>query len=263
MDDFDDLDDFDNISVDEKPVSTPSDKPSYDTSKWNKNKGNSGGFVKKTAPKRNIIGTTTIDVWNDDKIVAKELEPEKFKVDSKYVTIAMPSASFKISDEALKKIKVILELLHKKEYKVRFICNYNRPVYSLLKEVFTMDNLEHVTPWPTFCKDAKEDLPQYLVSDINLEAAAHYVKNFDSKHKGHKLIYGAILTTLFGQENDTPSTYFITLDPYKTDKTGRQKIDFTKSKDTANYYLLAKALNLDIFNLAIDSDYADLEQILL
>lgn len=261
MDDFDELDDFDTLPANATAEQTP--KPTYDKSKWNK-RGESNGFAKKEKPKRNIIKTINdINVWDDDRITAKELDVDKFKVDSKYVTIAMPSATFKLSDESKTKLKVILELLHKKEYKVRFICNNNRSIYSELKEVFTLDNLEHITPWESYCKEASETLPQYLTSDMNLEAAAHYVKNFDAKHKAHKLLYGALIATLFGLENDSPSTYFITMDPYKTDKTGKQKIDFTKSKDTANYYLLAKSLNLDIFNLAISSDYSDIEQILL
>lgn len=264
---FDGLDDFEAVSM---PTNgTPSTNyNSNNNSGGNNNSyggnnsyGNKKPFEKKVAPKRNVTGEMTINLWDKEKITPVELDSTKFKEDVKIVTMSMPSQTFKMNDDDKKRLVNILNLIKGKGYKLRFICNYNRAIYEEVVDIFGMDNLIMITPWLSYCKESKEDTPLYLPSDANLSVAAHHVKNFANLSPALQYIYTGVICSLYGQDNTEPSSYYITWDPFK--KAEDRKVDFSKSKDTANYFILHNQFKFTIYNVAFQGDYADLEQMLL
>lgn len=264
MEDFDNMDDFKSIDLNSDSEKS---KSSYNNNNYNNgynsnsyNKFKKSNYNKKEKPKRNIIGEATINLWNEDKVEPLELDTNNFKTDVKYVTMSLPSQTFKMSDDNKKKVKSILKLLKAKNYKIRFICNFNRAIYKEIVEVFDEDDIIMVTPWESYCKESKEDTKLYIPSDENIRSAAFYSKNFNKFNPALQYIYAAVFTTLYGQSNDKPSEFYITYDPYKVEA---NKVDFSKSKDTANYFLLSKPLGLNVINLSKDNEYADIEQLLL
>lgn len=263
MEDFDGLEDFDNVELPKNTFSNNTDGNNNDHKSNSFNNNNSKRdfkqYVKK--PKRNIVGEAKLNLWDKDKIVPLELDNDKFKEDVKYFTIALPSETFKLNEDNLKKISTILKLLKDKEYKARFICNFNRAIYSTISEIFEEDNIELITPWESYCKDSKETTRLFIPTDLNIQTVSSYVNNFFNLNPSLQYIYGGIFTSIYGQENTKPSNFVIIFDPFKTDP--KAKVDFKLSKNTANYILLGRKLNYPLYNLANESDYAAVEQILL
>ena len=248
MDDVFDDSAFETVTT---PVEEP--KPAY-----NNNRGNSGGF--KPYPKRdpNIIGTNKINLWNKDEVVPVEINLDNLNKDKKIATLVLPDKTFTPNETGKDKFKTILNLLKEKGFEVRFICNYIRGIHKEVIEIMGTDKVTHITPWATYCKDADKDTKLYLPSDANLQAAAHYFKGFQNFHNAFKHIKASIIFSLYGYENNEPSSFVITLDPFYTSK----KIDFTKSRDTADYYLIGKHLPTDVYNINNDSDMEDLRNLL-
>ena len=257
MDDFDGLDDFDEVKL---PTTNNNNTSSNGYNNNNGYKKDYKQYAKK--PKRNIVGECSLNLWDKDKIEPLELDKDKFKEDIKYFTISLPSESYKITDEVSKKIANILKLLKAKEYKPRFICNYNRAIYSLINEIFSEDEIELITPWESYCKDnVNEKTRLFIPTDLNIRTVSFYVKNFFTLPPALQYIYGGIFASLYGQDNTTPSSFMIIYDPFKTDP--KAKIDFKLSKNTGNYIMLQHKLEYPLYNLANNSDYATIEQILL
>lgn len=252
-------DDFGDIVL-PKNESNVEDKPSYDKPKNNYNNGEYKKFERKPAVKRNIIGDSSLNLWDDPVIDKIELDVNNFKTDKKYFSFALPSATYKISDDDRKSVIKILELLEKKNYDIRFVCTHARALYDDIKRIFGLERMMHITLWKSFCKDSSETLPLHLVSDTAIKLSAQYVRNYNNLPAGVKYIYGGVITSLFGQDGDRPSSFFITFDPFKSPK---GKVDFTKSRDTSNYYMVSKTFSTEIYNLSEKAEYADIEQILL
>jgi len=256
FDDFDGLDDFDKVVTPKPNTETAT---SNNSSNYNNKNNDFKQYPKKK--KRNIVGTSELNLWNKDKIEPLDLDTEKFKENVKYFTIALPSETFKMNEDSVKNIVNILKLLKAKDYKPRFICNYNRALFDSIYEMFTEEEIELITPWETYCKDSKETTRLFIPTDLNIQTVASYVGNFFTLPPSLQYIYGGMFTSIYGQDNTTPSSFVIIVDPFHVDST--KKVDFKLSKNTGNYIILARKLNYTIYNLSNTSDYAAIEQILL
>lgn len=222
----------------------------------NDNNRYSGGYKKK--PKLNIVGKQTINLWNDDKVYPKELDESIVKKDTKIITLVLPNLDFRMNDSEKEKVLDMLQKFKNKDYKVRFTCNAIKDIYEDVIKIFGVDNCIHIAFSATSCKIEDEKLPLHIPTDANITAAAAHVKNFFKLSAGIKYAYSSMFTSLFGSENDEYSSYVVVFDPYKQG----YKVDFTKSRITANYFLMQKSLGLDIFNLADRDDYNDLSDII-
>jgi len=235
----------------------PDDKPYYKKNNYYKNNyNNKNSFnnnYKKKYSNSNVIGKNKINLWNNDRVSPIELQQDKFKHDKKYVTIALANQTYEPGERELAKFKKIFILLKENGYKVRVVCNYVRNIHKLMIETLGKENIYHITPWKSYCRDSK-NITMYLPTDFNIRASANYFKGFSKAPASLRYIMASIFTTCFGLYNNEPSDVIIIDDPfYKGDK-----IDFTKSKDTSNYIMLAKTLGMDIYNISIDEQFADI-----
>ena len=229
----------------------------------NNYRSNNGGSKK---PKRNIIGKAEINLWDDPEIEPMKLETDDFKDDVKIATFALPSDSYKLSPAVKYRIIDMLKLLKDKDYKIRFVVGYTAQMEEELKEIFGKENLIYIIPFANYRVNVDNETPLYLVTDKNIKVAAEYVgnkrtgKGFNNYPTMAKYSYAAVIGSLYGPDVDEPSEFYFTYDPF----IGNGKdIDFTKSRNTANYFFLAKNLPYTMYNLADEASYADLEQVLL
>jgi len=203
--------------------------------------------------KSNVIGKNSINLWNKDTIKPIEIETDKFISDKKYATLVLPNGNFSPSEREIAKFRKIFEALREKNYKVRIVCNHARNIHKLLMDIMGKENIYHITPWKSYCKD-EQNLTMYLPTDLNIKASATYFKSFHKLPPSLQYIISSVFTACFGLKNIEPSSFIIIDDPYyKGDK-----IDFKKSKDTSNYILLARSLGLDLYNINDDDKYVEL-----
>jgi len=220
------------------------------------NRSFKGGYDKK--PKLNIVGKQTINLWNDDKVFPKELDERDAKENTKIITFVLPNVDFRMNDSEKEKVLDTLQKFKNKDYKIRFTANGIKDIYDDVIKMFGVDNCIHISFSATSTKITDEKLPLYIPTDENITAAAAHVKNFFKLSAGIKYAYASMFTSLFGSNNDEYSSYVITFDPYKQGF----KLDFTKSRNTANYFLMQKALKLDIYNLSDRDDFNDINDMM-
>ena len=97
-----------------------------------------------------------------------------------------------------------------------------------------------------------------MPTDENIALAANYFKGYHKLPGTIKAMLAAVITTVVGLRNNEPSTFILTYDPFYKGK----EIDFKNSKDTANYYIIAKKLGLAVFNLYHKDAYETLKNML-
>jgi hypothetical protein len=260
MDEFDNM--FSDVGEDTVALDNETKSKSNDYSNNNYN-NNSYGGKKKFDNKpiyTNVEGKQEINVWNGDRVPPLELDMDSLKTNEKFVTMVLGNKFYSLSEEEISRFIVLSKLLKEKGFKLRIICSNVKPVYNHLKEVFG-DDIIHITPWKGYCKDMK-DIKQYLASDSNLKAAAFYFNNKFKKYNdlpaGIKLVKAATISSLVGLENNELSQIVILHDRNYNGK----KIDFKQSQQSSDYILLAKPLNLNLYNIAMPDGYKTLKQLL-
>ena len=236
-------------------------KPEDNYNSYNKNKNNNwnkkGKFVKREKIK-NVIGSITIDLWNDNKPVEQqELDYNEFNNDKKFVTFILPDKMTTLTDEEMEKFTTVMKLLHKNNYRVRVICNGVKSIFKQMMNIFGEDDVKLITPWKGYCKDDKDHI-QYLITDDTIKVAAYYFKGYDRLPAGIKYKKAALIGTLFGLKVDAQVSMVVTLDNNYDGK----KIDFSKSPDTGDYFLAVRTFSLTLYNLAIKEDYDNLVYLL-
>lgn len=215
------------------------------------------GFKSKKSKFTNVIGKNEINLWDKPQVMPATLDTNKFSSEIKYATVVLPNPTYIPTEQEVLKFKKLFASLKNKGYKVRLICNYAKGIYRELMDILGSENVYHITPWKSYCKeDTKTTM--YMPSDDNIKASSNYFKNFQKFNPSLQLIVSSVFTTCFGLNNNEPSTMIITCDPFYDGK----KIDFTKSKDTSNYIFLSRALDLNLFNITKDEDYVSAMKIL-
>ena len=221
-----------------------------------KNKGYNKNYSKKSAD-TNVKGSNEINLWDKPTVMPLPLDTNKFKTEQKYATVVLANSSYNPTEQERAKFKKIFTSLKNKEYKVRIICNYVRAIHKDMVEILGAENIYHITPWKSYCKEDKTTT-MYMPSDLNIRGAANFFKNFQKLNPALQNIMSGIFTTCFGLYNNEPSSMIIMCDPFYDGK----KIDFTKSKDTSNYIFLSRALSLDIYNIEDDAKFVDVMKLL-
>lgn len=215
-------------------------------------------YVKKKK-NENIIGENDLNLWNKDVVAPVTLNEDDFEEDVKYITLVLPSKRFRIKGEdEREKVLKFLKRFKDKGYKLRFICNFIRDIFDDAIDIFGEDGVEMYTPWATYCKDVDTTYKMRIPSDKNIQLAHGHIKNIDNKPPFVKYLNATILSTLFGTNNKKPSSYILT---YDSNWSGKM-LDFKLSVDNANYILLRRELNLNIYNLHNKNNVADLAKLL-
>lgn len=265
MDEFDDM--FNDVGADtvKKEEATPlTSNDNGNNYGGGNNYNNNNNYGKKKFDNKpvytNVEGKQTINVWNGDRVEPLELDHNSLRTNTKWCTIALGNKFYKLDEDHVKRFRTLASKMKEKGYKCRVICSNVAPILKDLKEIFG-DDLMLITPWKGYCKELK-DFKQYLSSDSNLKAASYYFNNKARKYNdlaaGIKLVKSAVIASLVGLDNNELSQIVIIHDRNYDGK----KIDFKQSQQTSDYILLAKPLNLTMYNIAFDKDYGDLSQLL-
>lgn len=249
-------------------LTTPKPAPQRTMPTLGNKPSNSGKSYATKEKKYFVVSTATIKLYDKPTVEPLEIDPNNYDTDYKVFTLCFPTASFKMNPEAEVKVVNILKMLKAKGYKVRFIVDQTASIYDTLLKIFGDDNMLHVIPWPTFTCSVPANTQVYIPTDVNIRAAAfYYPKRADGKGKSFAEMstFGQIMTTctiaaLFGPKNITPSEYVILVDPWLGDG---KEIDWDKSKYTGNMFLATKKLGFSVVNLAVPSEYKDLEELLI
>lgn len=219
---------------------------------------NNNGYKKfnKKSAYTNVVGKNEINLWDNPSVQPLEVSIGDTKTEDKIVVFALPSKTYTLSSDEIEKFKKIAEALAKKGYTARIICSHAKAIHSVLTDAFK-DTLVHITPWKGYCKEMT-DTKQYLASDANIRAAAHYAKNFQRLPASIKLIKAAAIATMIGLDNDEAATMVIVHDINYDGK----KFDFKKSADIVDYYFMGKNFGMNVYNIAKQNDLKDLITVL-
>ena len=222
----------------------------------------SGGNFKKSEF-TNVQGEMTLNLWDGDKPTPTEIDSNTFKEGKKFFTLVLASRTYTPTEDELKLIVTIVKALNRQGYMLRMICNYARGAYDAITKAIEADDMYLITPWRSYCKDGDKKAMMWLPSDENANVAANYTGKYDRESRTRdfnalpapvRYINAGIIASLFGRNNNQPSTFVVVVDPFYTG----DKIDYQKSRESSNYYYLAKQLSVPLYNVAMPTDKADL-----
>jgi len=155
-----------------------------------------------------------------------------------------------LPDDIKDKFKKLFKLLNDKNYNIRLRCVNSNELLPIIKSDYNVKRVNLVKPWEKFC-DVK-DFRVWTPSNINIEYAANYVNNFDKLPTGLKYIKSSYLTMLTSYTGKHLVKYVLVYDPYFNKK---DKLDFTKSKDTYDMYKLVNNIGaMTLFNINDDEE---------
>jgi len=181
--------------------------------------------------------------------------PDKKEIDIESVTfvndIVILMYENKELDENTKiMFKKLFKLLDEKKYNVRLMCGNSDKLIPLIKDNYNIKRVNMVKPWENFCPI--KDFRTWIPSNINIQNAANYINNFDKLSTGLKYIKSAYLTLLTSYTGKHMVKYVLVYDPHYT---GKDKLDYKKSKDTYDMYKLLNNIEVvPVYNLANTSD---------
>ena len=218
-------------------------------SKNNYNKYKKSYKSKSNSDKITIGGGYKLDIWSKEvKIPTVAYNPEEVNTDKKYFTFCLANRTMELNDDVKSLIEKVTSKLKSEGYKLRVICDYMGDAKKVIMDAMGY-NIYYITPWKKYCNlNIKYSI--YMPTDDNIKLAANYYKNYHKLPGAIRALLASVVTTVFGLHNNEPSKFIIVYDPYYNGN----DIDFNKSKDSSNYYLLAKRLGLTIINLANKKD---------
>ena len=204
-----------------------------------------------------IEGKQKINLWNNDKVEPLELDKRSMMTNIRWVTISLATRAYNLTEEDQKAWDDVIKLLADKGYRVRVVCSNVKAIHDKLKDAFK-NNIMRITGWKGLCKE-QTDVKQYLCSDSNIQAAAHYYKGYQNFPAGIKLVKAASMGSLVGPDNNEMTDMVIVHD---RNYSGKGKIDFKASQQAADYYMLAKPLELSLYNIANADELEALKKVL-
>jgi len=181
--------------------------------------------------------------------------PEKKKIDSETVkfvndVVILMYDNVDLDDSVKEMFQKLFKFLKEKGFNIRILCKNSDKLIPIIKEHFDTKRVNLVKPWENFCP--VKDFRTWIPSNININNAANYVPNFDKLSTGLKYIKSAYLTLLTSYTGKHLVKYVLVYDPYYT---GKDKLDYKKSKDTFDMYRLLNNLDMiPVYNLANKED---------
>jgi len=215
-------------------------KDNEDKKQNNFNKYKSNNFKKNTKEKK-------INLFKET--------PDKKEIDVESVTFVNDVAILMYENKDLEEnvetiFNKLFKLLDEKKYNVRLLCKNSEKLLPIIKDNYNVKRVNMVKPWENFC--SIKDFRTWIPSNINIQNAANYVNNFDKLSTGLKYIKSAYLTLLTSYTGKHMVKYVLVYDPHYT---GKDKLDYKKSKDTYDMYkLLNNIETVPVYNLANTND---------
>jgi len=223
---------------------------------FKENKGNDNSYKKEYNSNKFNKGNREKKI-NLFKETPEKMELPKDIVVSNDIAIVLYDNK-ELPGEIKEKFKELFSKMKDNNVNARIMCINSNELLPLIKESYDDKKVNLVKPWAKFC--SVEGYRTWLPSNTDIKLAANYVNKFDNLPAGLKYIKSGYITLLTSYTGKNMAKFVVVYDPFNN---GKDKIDYTKSKDTFDLYRIVNNLGgMAIYNVANENEFKTLMDLL-